>query len=846
LGTTQALISVDALQEFRISTSSYTAEYGRQPGAQISFQTRSGTNDWHGTIFDYFRNGALDANNWFNDYTRPVIRKPAERQNDFGGVLGGPLGIPRLYSGRDRLFFFFSYEGLRLEQPQAPIIVYVPSNGTYNTGVYPNPQSMNLRANSPAALQPVLNAFVAPNCTIQQNPQCIDYHDGLSPAIITASLPSKLNAISGRIDYQLSNNNHLFYRYSDTTSAAVTSETYAHSSTNGRARASVLGLDSTISHTLSNQFRLGYSPTFASTNNSGLSSGGATPTNLFALQGIPASGQTTVFMFFPSGDTAELTQSLTGGPQHQWNINDAVGWTLGKHQLRVGFDYRRTTSYIDTPGYAQYPLTEYLYYSPANVLSNTTAEAYIQTGVEQDPAFTNISSFLQDEWHVSSRVSLSLGLRWDVNPPPAVVGGPQQPVVNGDFSNPSSLTLAPAGTPLYKTTYGNFAPRLGVATTLHTTPGKETILRAGGGVYFDTGQAFEQLYGIDDGPGQGASQLLFGSAFPLSPSQLMLSSFAAPYGLFATVAPDLQLPYSLQWNVSLEQAIDKSDSLTIGYVGSNGRRLLESKEIRISGNPEFTQILRYENGYSSSYNSLQLQYKRTLGHGLQAVASYTWSHALDFASQDTFVLLYQRGNADFDVRNSLSAAVSYEFPKDFKKAWERSAIGGWGFDTRLTSRSAFPVEVDGSIATDPSGHYYYGLLNYNGGNPYIRQAGIPGGRKYNPSVFSVPTAGQTGNAPRNFMRGFGETELNVALRRDFPIYEKVHLQFRAEAFNLLNHPNFGAVSTTCGTSVAGQACSNPLLGEATGTLASALGGGLTPLYQQGGARSLQLALKMIF
>jgi hypothetical protein len=175
LGTTQAILSVDALQEFRIATSTYSAEYGRQPGAQISLQSRSGTNQYHGTAFEYLRNYAFDANNWFNDYSTTPLPKPQERQNDFGGVLGGPLTIPKLFSGKDRAFLFFSYEGLRLTQPAAAAIYYVPSNGTYNTGTYANPLYKNLRANAPADLQPVLNAFPLPNCSASQDPQSIDY-----------------------------------------------------------------------------------------------------------------------------------------------------------------------------------------------------------------------------------------------------------------------------------------------------------------------------------------------------------------------------------------------------------------------------------------------------------------------------------------------------------------------------------------------------------------------------------------------------------------------------------------------------------------------------------------------
>jgi hypothetical protein len=151
LGTTQGLVSVDALQEFRVESSTYSAEYGRNPGGQFSMVTRSGTNDWHGSVFDYFRNDALDANNWFNDNTVPITPKQAERQNDFGGTLGGPIRLPHLYNGTNRSFFFFSYEGLRLVEPVATNVTYVPDT--------------SLRQSASGPLQQALNAFPIPNST---------------------------------------------------------------------------------------------------------------------------------------------------------------------------------------------------------------------------------------------------------------------------------------------------------------------------------------------------------------------------------------------------------------------------------------------------------------------------------------------------------------------------------------------------------------------------------------------------------------------------------------------------------------------------------------------------------
>ena len=179
LGTTQSMVSIDALQEFRIDTSTYSAEYGRTPGGQISLQTRSGTNTLHGTLSNYFRNDALDANNWFNDHTIPVTAKTSERQNDFGGTVGGPVFLPRVYDGRQRTFFFYSYEGLRLTVPTAAITTEVPDS--------------YLRQSTPPALNPIIDAFPVANGSEVSGTTGLAYFTG------AYSLPSALNTNSARI-----------------------------------------------------------------------------------------------------------------------------------------------------------------------------------------------------------------------------------------------------------------------------------------------------------------------------------------------------------------------------------------------------------------------------------------------------------------------------------------------------------------------------------------------------------------------------------------------------------------------------------------------------------------------
>src|SRR5205823_139904 len=197
LGTTQALVSVDDLQEFRVSSSTYSAEYGRNPGGQFAFETKSGTNQWHGSAFDYLRNDAFDANDWFNDYL--LVPESALRQNDFGGTVGGPVRIPGLYNGKDKTFFFVSYEALRLTSPRAATISWVPDTA--------------LRTSAPAALQSALNAFPLPS------PSGVDdVANGLAQYIASASNPGSLNSSSARIDHALNDKLKLFFRFGETTS----------------------------------------------------------------------------------------------------------------------------------------------------------------------------------------------------------------------------------------------------------------------------------------------------------------------------------------------------------------------------------------------------------------------------------------------------------------------------------------------------------------------------------------------------------------------------------------------------------------------------------------------------
>jgi hypothetical protein len=840
LGTTQALVSVDDLQEFRVQSSTYSAEYGRNPGGQFSFETKSGTNQWHGTAYDYLRNGLFDAQDWFNNYFGTP--EPVLRQNDFGGTLGGPVEIPGMYHGKDKTFFFVSYEGLRLAAPQAATANSVPD--LCMRGVVAQCPSGRLPAAS--ALLPAINAFPLPSSN-----GIDDTVNGISQYIASWYTPASLNSTSIRFDHIINDKLRLFFRFSNTTSNSATRGTSALALTPTdyetlvpTLRAYTAGASSVFANRISNEFRLNYSSNEVIDRTVIDAFGGGLPINLAQLSGLSTGSGVGVPLAY-GGYFFRLNQQQSSGAQRQWNFVETVGVPFGRHQLKFGVDYRRLA-----PVAISYSPSLFYYYLSENAVETNSPFNFLSNSAPAYPLYKNFSLFAQDEWRLSQRLSLSFGLRWEVNPAPGVTQGLNAYTVRG--SSPSTWALAPQGTPLWQTTWLNFAPRLGAAYILHNASEWATVVRGGGGVFFDTGQQLASG-GFLNGPGFSVSTFPPGS-FPAA--GLVIPPIVNPpvgqqilvYGF----PMHLQLPYTLQWNGSMEQALGKSQSLTVSYVGSHAARLLRENEISTPSNPNAGTFLFIENGLTSDYDAVQVQFRRRLRQGLTALASYTWSHCIDYGSQN-YNYGYLRGNCDFDVRHNLSAAFSYDLPDAGPNSFMNILLRHWGLDDRFTARTAFPVPLSGNLIVDPAtGQYYAGGLNLVPGQPvYLYGAnctsvlqglddlnpgqGCPGGRAISPLAFANVSSG-LGNAPRNFARGFDAVQMDLAVRRDFPIHERLKLQFRAETFNIFNHPNFGLINPSFGQTTFGQA---------TGTLASTLGI-LSPLYQQGGPRSMQFALKLVF
>jgi hypothetical protein len=410
--------------------------------------------------------------------------------------------------------------------------------------------------------------------------------------------------------------------------------------------------------------------------------------------------------------------------------------------------------------------------------------------------------------------------------------------------------LAPKGTPLWKTTYTNFAPRLGAAYRVHDHPGTSTVLRAGAGLFYDTGTelAADGYYGV----GTTGYKSFAGDPFPLTTAQIdsvPTPNANPPYNVAVWgFDPHLKLPYTIQWNAALEQQLGEQQSLNINYVASASRRLLTQDFYRpdLLGNPNFSAgngLYLTTNRASSNYQSLQVRLQRALSHGFQGLLSYTWAHSLDDASSNFTIYELERGPSDFDIRNNFQAALSYDIPGSYGNRFAAYALKHWSLDGRVSARSALPVDVIASTVIDSgSGQGLYFHPDRISSQPlYIHNAAVPTGRQISPAAFQVKEdAGGNvieGNAGRNSARGYDAVQADMTLRRDFPFTERVGLQFRAEAYNLFNHPSFGSIYNSL--------ANGPLFGQAYTTEDTQLGG-LSSIYQVGGARSMQVALKLHF
>lgn len=816
---------VDAVREFEVVSGAYDAAFGRNSGGQFNVVVKSGGNQLHGTVYEFLRNRTTDARNFFAPSGEAA---PQYQRNQFGATAGGPII-------RNRTFFFADYEGRRLREGITQV-TNVPT-ALERVG--------NFSASSTLAIDP-LSGAPFPNNIIPS------YYQNPVGQTIAALYPQPNRSTAGenyvsspeerdredhfdvRADHNLSAGDDLAVRYSFADRALYepfTGPTFAQIPGYGdnvppRSQNAMAGETHVFSHSLLNDFRLGLDRVSAGVYEQDMGTHANVAVGLPQASSNPRdSGMSLIDItgYSPVGDEYN-------NPQHSattiFQATDTITMTHGRHLLKAGVDLRwlRQDAYRDelAMGYIDFlglitgnALEELLLGMPtvSGVATVNNAE-HLRTQSQY--------AFFQDTWRVQPGLTLSAGLRYEYNTPPVDAFNRANLY---DLVTQSLVAVGAAGMPRggYTPDRNNWAPRFGFVWN----PGqKGTVLRAGYGVYYDQASL---------APGEGlyfnapyyVSRLYYTSQdYPLS----LTAPFPANYPLAEAPSAlafqrNLRSPYVQQWNFAIEREIGRGRTFALTYAGTEGTKLVEARDLNqplpntLPYNPRpnqaFNDIDLLESRGNSNYNSLQAHFQQTLRGGLSLLGSYTFSKSIDDGSgffstagdanypQDDRHANLERGLSDFDVRQRFTLGYSYDLPTGkgrLRAGWRTTGI--WTFQT------GEPFTVDLLTGKDNS-NTGISTLGFGANdrpnllkNPSLAQPGPDGW--FNTAAFALSPFGTFGNAGRNILTGPGLQTVNLALLKDTALLERKTLQFRAEIFNSLNHPNFNLPDNFFGSPTFGK------------------------------------------
>ena len=853
-GCVVVLPSVEAIGEFNVQTANSDVTTGFGDAGQINVVTKSGTRQFHGTGWEFFRNEKLDAQNYFTNLNGEP--KPPLKFNVFGWNIGGPVFIPKLYPrSKSRTFFFFNEEWRKLRQSSlfnVPAFSQGERDGIFPTTIidpmtgkpFPNNTIPSNRINPNAAILAAPNGILP----LPTNPDG-DFTN-------SAPQPTNLREEIVRVDESFTDKEQAFFRYiqesnnQDFTNNLWSSSSYPTTNTLlvNKPKLYYAQLNSTITPSMVNSASLGYTdqPLILSLNGNYVR-----PASLNIAQIYPENreNRNPNLYFQQTGVNYDLASWPWSNELETWTIQDNFTMTRGDHTLTLGGMWMHFNKQQDLFGQTNGAFT-----FNGKVTGNDFADfllgnayEYQELQTQTKPNFLSRSAgiWLSDSWKATSKLTVTLGLRWDAFPHaytaandvsaffPNLYNPAAAPIVNSAgqiVSNSGNLLngIALAGQNgfprgLVQNHWDTFEPRIGFAWRPFDD---NTVIRAGYGMYYERVQG-NDIYNVAPNPPFSNTATVYntnlsnpgGGANVILPPTIQTYQYAYP-------TSQVQ-----QYNFGIQHRFAKTVVGDVSYVGTKGTHLSDSRNINqplaagaaqvLAGTANVNQVRPYL-GYSaineyynegnSNYNSLQASLRTDSFHGLTLQASYTYSHAIDDVSgdvpgnahQDAYATFLERGNSDYDRTQMLILSYIYSIPVPSSQKFVRAILGNWQLSGISTFETGTPLNI--SLPGDNAGI---------GGAPYrpdlVGNPATGGGSQlewFNPAAFTQPPLGAFGNAGRNVVRSAGVNNTDASLFRTFPGILKLEssgLQFRAEFYNIFNHVNFSTFGTTFGSPNFGQA-----------------------------------------
>ncbi len=784
------VISTDSIAEFRVNSTLYSAESGSGAGAQVNIVSRSGSNEFHGSVFEFVRNDVFDARNPFDTSKQPF------RLNQFGGNLGGPIV-------KNRTFFFANYEGLRQRVSQ-----------TFRNDV-PS-AAFRARVTDPAVRQ-IVDAY--PAGTVRTSHPDIDW------AVGNVSQAWREDAGTVRVDHRFNDNNSLFARYNIDDGTIVAPRTVIagdRQESYFRPSNLVLQFQRIFSPTVVNETKAGF-------NRSALNRYSYAP----FTESIAVSGFTTL------NNSNLLVETGTS-----YSIIDNLAITRSRHTLKIGGEIRRAHVNVADPAFDAIAVT---FQSRNDLLANKVDRVAITGG--NDVLGTRkwyYYAYIQDDFKVNPELTLNLGLRYEYYGVNSEAHDRYRV-----FDLNECRGFCPHGTPWYIHDRNNFDPRIGIAWAPKAFNGK-TVIRAGTGIYHGPGQIDDQNASIDNVSDNYSLTTVEapGLSYPVQPFLDLAKAVGTTPRSLQRDRRDL---YSAQWGLSIQQELPAAFIAQFGYVGSSASKVTTRKYInnldpvtKVRPLPTFGRIDEKNNDGNSNFNALQVSLHRRVARSLTWGTEYMWSHSINDNSigggegsqpQNNFCRACDRGNSPQDVRHTITSNWIYQLPlgpgmRYLNSGAASKIFGGWEMSGIWTMRTGrmLNITISRSSSAVPDGNtsaqrpdIVPGVSLYPAGGPTFAQW-------LNPAAFAIPANGTWGNAGRHIAVGPGLAQVDFALQKGTRIAEGKELVFRIESFNLFNRVQAGNPGTTF-TSQASFGLVNSGLNRTIGT---------------GTSRQLQLAMRLNF